>query len=97
MGTKPVGQKKPNPWCLFDMHGNVWELCRDSWDSSPYNALEVTDPEGISGPFRVLRGGDWYNFLWSSRSASRGGISDPDGRSDNIGFRVVLVSGLPGE
>ncbi len=96
-GTKPAGQKKPNPWGLFDMHGNVWEWCRDFWDGSPYGALEVTDPEGASGAYRVLRGGDGAGALGDCRSASRGYGGAPDGIRGTVGFRVVLVSGLPGE
>ena len=87
--THPVGLKKPNPWGLHDMHGNVYELCRD-WHGN-YSSGAVTDPAGpLSGSHRVCRGGGLHSPLQSCRSAKRG-PHPPDSRQANLGFRVVCT------
>jgi formylglycine-generating enzyme required for sulfatase activity len=87
--THPVGGKKPNPWGLYDMHGNVWEWCAD-WYASPYPAGDVVEPKGpSSGNSRVLRGGGWGDPPGSIRSAYRNCIG-PDTGHNGIGFRCVM-------
>ena len=86
MTTHPVGQKRPNAWGLFDMHGNVWEWCNDRYGNYPLGT--VSDPTGpASGGTRVLRGGSWYNGARDCRSAYRR-RNDSDIRSYNYGFRL---------
>jgi formylglycine-generating enzyme required for sulfatase activity len=87
--THPVGEKKPNAWGLFDMHGNVFEWCQD-WFGE-YTADVSTDPVGPSeATTRVSRGGCWYFSARHGRSAFRS-RSTPDGLSFILGFRVAAV------
>jgi formylglycine-generating enzyme required for sulfatase activity len=84
--THPVGQKKPNGWGLYDMHGNVWEWCEDWKDD--YSAGVVSDPKGPEiGSCRVLRGGSWLVAPGICRSAFRARYA-PSFRN-YFGLRVV--------
>jgi formylglycine-generating enzyme required for sulfatase activity len=87
-GTVPVGSYPPNPWGLFDTHGNVWEWCLDSFASYPAGA--VTDPFVTGGPDRFVRGGSWGGDSIGCRSAYRSS-SNPAFKFNNFGFRVVLA------
>ena len=87
--THPVGQKKANPWGLYDMGGNVEELCQDRY--GPYDAGDQVDPKGPETGKKVVgRGGDWFHFH-GSRSANRNHFFD-DGGLFFLGFRAVRES-----
>ena len=87
--THLVGQKKPNPWGLYDMHGNVWEWHQDEWHSDYDGApLDGSAWEDGSSSSRVLRGGSWFSFAGYCRSANRFG-NVPGFRSYYLGFRVL--------
>jgi formylglycine-generating enzyme required for sulfatase activity len=86
--TKPVGQKQPNAWGLFDMHGNVWEWCADWF--GPYEGGKQVDPRGAaSGTIRIVRGGSYGEKPVDSRSAFRAGFK-PERAGNSVGFRVAL-------
>ena len=83
-----VGQTPPNPWGLYDMHGNVEERVHDWY--GPYEPDEQIDPVGpVIGEFRVTRGGSHSTQAYFLRSENRMGTL-PDDRHGLIGFRVVL-------
>lgn len=86
-GTRPVGLKKPNPWGLHDMLGNVWEWCEDWYGG--YDTVGLENPLGSTkGRYRVLRGGSWSNGAGNGRAASRH-LSDPSRRGSSLGFRLA--------
>jgi formylglycine-generating enzyme required for sulfatase activity len=89
-GTAVVGSKFPNPWGIYDMHGNVWEWCWDR-NAGSHPKEPVTDPEGPdTGLYRTMRGGGWGRFADDSRSARRQGRS-PNDRQFSQGFRLVRI------
>jgi formylglycine-generating enzyme required for sulfatase activity len=91
--TIEVGQFPPNPFGLYDMHGNVWEWCADHWhqnyDGAPIDGSAWLDPAADEGGDRVIRGGSWGYSPQDCRSAYRISIP-PDVRYDFLGFRVLF-------
>lgn len=87
--TVPVASYPPNPWGLYDMHGNVWEWCRDFYSGKAYREHQSSDPVYMGmGPYRSFRGGGWRSYARTCRSASRSGY--PSGDSYRyLGFRLA--------
>ncbi len=88
--TTPVGSFPPNAFGLYDMHGNLWEWCLDTWHSNyeraPDNGSEWIDNDNQNR--RLLRGGSSGNYPENCRSARRGN-HNPDHANYYLGFRVV--------
>jgi len=86
--THDVGQKKPNGFGLFDMHGNVWEWCEDSWEAN-YQTPRTQSAHKNSNKNKLLRGGSWLDNAEDCRSSYRFNYSDR--YFSYFGFRVVSV------
>ena len=102
-GTATVGSFRPNSWGLYDMHGNVWELCLDKYLANltaftdgrinaylQYDADRTTVNESL-----VIRGGNWKeNSSWQNCKSSYRGKTTTSNSTANIGFRVICYHGL---
>ncbi len=87
-GISEVGLKRPNPWGLYDMHGNVMEWCHDCW-IDPYPRGRTIDPRGPEeGYDRIYRGGACQSYLRDCRAAYRE-MRSADADYTDIGFRIV--------
>ncbi len=96
--TRPVRQRQPNAWGLYDTLGNVWEWCADRF--GPYDSDHAYDPIGptggtTGGTYRVLRGGCWSNSAEVVRAAFRLD-APPSFRDVDCGFRLSRGLGAPG-
>ncbi len=93
-GTVPVASLPPNPWGLYEMHGNIWEWCQDSW----HNSYEGAPNDGstwhiraaMSEEKRVIRGGSWRDSMPSVQTTTRSRL-DPRRRNSYLGFRCVRM------
>jgi len=90
-----VGQRKPNQWGLYDMHGNVHEWCGDRCDWEGSGITTDTYWDGVEDPFcqsgsrRLTRGGSYSETAGECCSADRGGVQGIS--YSNLGFRVVII------
>src|SRR2546430_11124906 len=83
--THPVGQKEPNAFGLYDMHGNAWQWCEDWWEDDYSHASTENPPGPTHGASRVLRGGSWTHRPVYCRSAFPYSLL-PTARSTYFGF-----------
>ena len=88
-----VGQREPNAWGLYDMHGNVWEFCSDWYDKDFYSRSPGVDPENTTETeLRVLRSGSFHSVPTVSRSAQRARWVGPKQVRYNYGMRLVVAA-----
>ena len=93
--THVVGERQPNAWGLYDVLGNVWEWCQDEWHGDYEGAPNDGSAWCDEGRSRVSRGGSWGISARRCRCACRNRW-EPDARSVNLGFRLVLAARVNG-
>ncbi|MBF0620520.1 MAG: SUMF1/EgtB/PvdO family nonheme iron enzyme [Magnetococcales bacterium] len=87
---RPVGEKQPNPWGIYDQLGNVWEWTEDWYAAKYYQNSPEANPKGAeSGQYRVRRGGCWKSSIAACRPAHRNRVTETT-RGNSMGFRIVL-------
>jgi formylglycine-generating enzyme required for sulfatase activity len=88
--THSVGEKRPNGWNIYDVHGNVWEWCEDDWVQNYEETPIDGTPNSIENSNRkVIRGGAYFNFQDYTRSVNRSS-SEKSKREPYFGFRLKM-------
>ncbi len=91
MTTHPVGRLEPNRVDLYDMSGNVYEWCEDTYHEEAYRHHDYKNPVySKNGARKVIRGGSWCNFPSELRCSYRASVN-PDFKGNYLGFRVVMT------
>ena len=91
----PVGEKKPNRWGLYDMHGNISEMCNDTYIDDDFGSSPVSNPgEPVLGQsIYIVRGGNYSSPPYECRSAYRGSMVKRQNfkysKETTVGFRIV--------
>jgi formylglycine-generating enzyme required for sulfatase activity len=86
-----VGIFPANSFGLYDLHGNVWEWCQDTWHENYQGAPNDGSPWVNNNHSRLLRGGSWLDFAWNCRSANRY-WNTPSVCDRTFGFRLALCT-----
>jgi len=93
--THPVGQKEPNNWGLYDIHGNVWEWCKDGYYHGYYANSPVENPQGQpTDSLKVIRGGSWDTSAFNCSLATRRSRV-PDYENPTCGLRIISFKNIP--
>ncbi|MFC1509200.1 formylglycine-generating enzyme family protein [Candidatus Omnitrophota bacterium] len=90
----PVGEKTPNQWGLYDMHGNISEMCNDVYKDDYYSSSPMSNPRGPEGhPIFAVRGGHYRSSPYECRSTYRGSmvtsLNFKYTKEPTVGFRIV--------
>jgi len=88
--THPVGEKKPNPWGLYDLLGDVWEWCQDDWDENYHNLPKDGSPINKDSSKKVVRGGSCFCLAGGSRCGHRYRVTAFLRNRDSCGCRVAV-------
>ena len=88
-----MGIFPPNGWVFYDMQGNIWQWCADSWRNNYHNVPNDGSPwidHNDLNSLHIMRGGSWSSEPWNCRSANRGWYSG-DILFNVLGFRMACI------